>query len=131
MPYDWVDHTAELELHITAPTEEAVFADALTALADLVRDGRGRRGESFDVSLSAADRATLLAAWLDELVFRAESEGLVPDAVEALEVGGGRLEARVRAHRGEPRHVVQGVGYDRLAFEEAGDGFRACLVLDV
>ncbi|HEU4975665.1 MAG TPA: archease [Baekduia sp.] len=131
MTYGWVDHTAELELHINAPTEEAVFEDALRALAELVHDGARRERATFEVELSARDRAMLLAEWLDELVFRAETEGLVPEAVERLRLDDGRLTATVRAHHGEPRHLVKGVTYHRLDFERAGDECHACVVLDV
>jgi protein archease len=131
MPYRWVDHTAELELHIDAASEDAVFEDALRALADLVRDGIGPDRVSYDVAVSAPDRATLLAGWLDELVFRAETDGLVPEAVERLQLGDGELAATVRGHHGEPRHLVKGVAYHRLAFDREGDRVRACVVLDV
>jgi SHS2 domain-containing protein len=131
MTYRWVDHTAELELHLDAGAEDAVFADALQAFAELVHDGRRPEPVSYEVMLRAPDRATLLAGWLDELVFRAEVDGLVPDAVERLELEGDELAATVRAHHGEPRHLVKGVTYHRLAFDREGDCFRACVVLDV
>ena len=67
MGYRWVDHTAELELRVDAATEASVFRDALAALAELLCDGAGREPVVFDVAISAADRATLLARWLDEL----------------------------------------------------------------
>jgi SHS2 domain-containing protein len=143
MTYRWVDHTAELELHIAAPDEAAVFAEALRAFRDLVGDGRrdgrpderpdGRRGEplSFDVELDSSDRATLLVRWLDELVYRAETEDLVPDAVERLELSDDGLAATVRGYRAEPRHVVKGVTYHALQFARGADGYRATVVLDV
>lgn len=132
MSHRWVDHTAELELRVDAPTEVAVFEDALTALAELVRGGRrGHTEVTYDVDLQAGDRATLLANWLDELVFRAETEDLVPDGVEHLELDGDALHAQVRARRGQPRHLVKGVTYHRLSFDDADGGFRATVVLDV
>ena len=131
MAYRWVDHTAELELHVEAVTDEGVFEDALRALAELVGEGQRRDHVEYDVSLVAADRATLLAGWLDELVFRAEVEGLVPEAVERLELGDDRLAATIRGHRGEPRHLVKGVTYHRLAFDRDDDRVHACVVLDV
>lgn len=131
MSHRWVDHTAELELRLDSPTETAVFEDALTALSELLRDGSGRGGTSFEVEIQAGDRATLLANWLDELVYRAETEDLVPDRVEHLSLEGDALHAQVRARRGQPRHLVKGVTYHRLSFDDADDGYRATVVLDV
>jgi SHS2 domain-containing protein len=55
----------------------------------------------------------------------------VPDAIERLGLAGDELTATVAAHRGEPRHVVKGVTYQRLDFERSGGASRACVVLDV
>lgn len=132
MGYRWVDHTAELELRVEADSEAGVFQDALSALAELLRDGAGRECVVFDMAIGAGDRATLLAGWLDELVFRAETEDLVPDRVVRLMLDVDGLQATVRAHRGQPRHLVKGVTYHRLSFDEVdGGGYRATVVLDV
>lgn len=131
MTYAWVDHTAELELRINAPTEAGVFEDALRAFGELAGGERATEQVAFDVELDAPDRAALLVRWLDELVFRAETQDLVPDEVERLELGQGRLAATVRATRGAPRHLVKGVTYSGLAFEPEGSGYRATVVLDV
>jgi len=131
MGYRWVDHTAELELHLESATAAGVFEDALRAFAELL--GQGARDEPavFDVELSAPDRAALLAGWLDELVFRAETADLVPDEVAELHLDERALRARVRAHRGRPRHIVKGVTYHRLRFDRVDGGYEATLVLDV
>jgi SHS2 domain-containing protein len=131
MSYTWIEHTAEVELHIEAASEDAVFAEALVALSELIDDGPADATVSREVALAARDRAALLAAWLDELVYLVETEDLVPDRVERLELDGNTLAATVRGHRGRPRHLVKGATYHELAFESAGEGFRATVVLDV
>jgi SHS2 domain-containing protein len=129
--YRWVDHTAEVELHIEAESREAVFADALTAFADLVsRDGEGERREH-DVEVGARDDAGLLAAWLEELVFLAETEEFVPERVERLELIEARLRGRVAGRRGTPAHLVKAVTYHGLEFVQHGGLWRAKVVLDV
>ena len=132
--YRWVEHTAELELEIRGRTEQAVFVAALRAFAELVGDGHaGARapGVSRDVALAGDERAVLLAQWLDELAFLAETEDLVPDAIERFELGAPGLSATVRCHRGRPRTVVKGVTYHRLSFTGDRDGYRATVILDV
>jgi SHS2 domain-containing protein len=131
MAYRWVDHTAELELHIAAADETAVFEEALRAFHELIADEGSEERVSFDVELSSPDRATLLVRWLDELVFKAETEDLVPEDVERLALSADRLTATVRGARGEPRHLVKGVTYNGLAFDRGRDGYHAKVVLDV
>lgn len=134
MTYRWIEHTAELELAIEAPSVEAVFTDALLALAELLTyDAPLDRGDlvSVDVVLPGTALALLLADWLDELVFAAETDSLIPVAVDRIEVGEEGLRARVRAVRAAPRPLVKGVTHHRLALEPADAGFKATLVLDV
>lgn len=130
MSYRWVEHTAELELVIDAPTEEAVFADALEALAELLGDEDGAT-VSIELAVAGRDRALLLADWLDELVFRAETENLVPRAVAQIELQQTGITARIRAVRAAARPLVKGITHHRLAFEAVDSGFQATVVLDV
>ena len=130
--YRWVEHTAELGLEIRADSEAAVFHEALAALRELVADEPpGGEPVSRNVHVEAADRAALLAEWLSELVFLAETERLVPLAAESLELGERQLYAVVRGARGEPRPLVKAVTYHGLRLEREGAGWRASLVLDV
>ena len=128
--YRWVEHSGEVEVAIEAATEREVFADALAALSDLLGiegDGRERRA----VAASATDRPALLAAWLEELVFLAETEGFEPVGVEDLQLGDDSVQASVRGRRGDPRPLIKAVTYHRLAFVPTGSGYRASVVLDV
>ena len=131
MTYRWVEHTAELEMEIEAPTEEGVFVDALHALAELLDHGRRADRVSREVSVNASERALLLAEWLDELVYLAETEGLVPEHVQRIVLSDEGVAATVQCRRRDPRHVVKGATYHRLAFPRAEGGFRATVVLDV
>ena len=135
--YRWVEHTAELELEIRGADERAVFSEALRAFAELVGDGhpRGSAGRaaavSREVALDGDERAVQLAQWLDELEYLAETEDLVPEAIERFELAGPGLRVTVRCHRGRPRNVVKGVTYHRLSFTGDRDGYRATVILDV
>jgi SHS2 domain-containing protein len=130
--YRWVDHTAELELAIDASSEEEVFGDALAALAELLSEEEpAGEAVSVELSLSGEDGALLLADWLDELVFVAETQNLVPAAVQRIELNRRGLSATVSTFRAVPSPLVKGITHHRLAFESSGSGFRATVVLDV
>jgi SHS2 domain-containing protein len=130
--YRWVEHTSELELHIEAPTEAAVFADALAAFAELVTDDGSPDSERRQIEVRAEKRDMLLVEWLSELLYLAEVEGFVPERLTDLRLDDGGLHATVRGHCGEPRHLVKAVTLHRLALERAANGgWRAQVVLDV
>lgn len=131
MAYRWVEHTSELELEIEAASESAIFLEALNAFAELVAEEPSADSEQRDVEVRGDDRETLLVAWLDELVFLAESQGFVPERTTELEVGAGLVRATLRGHVGEPRDFVKAVTLHRLLFAANGDGWQARVVLDV
>jgi SHS2 domain-containing protein len=131
--YRWGEHVGELELAIEAGSEHEVFADATRAFGELLTedDEPPAAPQSHGVSARAHDRAALLAEYLEELIFLAETEGFVPRELERLELAGDALQARVGGDRGEPPHLVKAVTRHRLAFEPAERGWRANVLLDV
>lgn len=129
--FRWVEHTAELELEIEAPSPEAVFDEALAAFAELVGNGRGPK-MTRELEVEAEEPALLLADWLSELVYLADAEQFVPERIAALELGDDRLRATVEGHLGEPRPLVKAVTLHRLDFgRDDTVGWRARVVLDV
>ena len=131
MAYRWVEHTAELELEIDARDREGVFADALRAMAELLADEGYGDYVSREVSVEGGEPGALLVGWLDELVYLAETEDLIPDELEGIELSDGRLTASVRCHVGRPRHLVKAATYHRLVFKQSDGRLRATVVLDV
>ena len=100
-------------------------------MAELLDDELRGQPVRSQVIVDASERGVMLLQWLDELVFLAESEALVPETVEDIELSARRLVATVSGHRGRPRTVVKGATYHRLMFDRAGRGFHATVVLDV
>ena len=133
----WVDHTAELELELAAASERGVFEEALAALGGLLAERAGAEDEPdaeparHQVSARAPDRATLLAEWLSELAYLAESEGFVPTRAERLELTDNALEATVVGRRASPPHLVKAVTYHRLGIWEEDETWRARVIFDV
>jgi SHS2 domain-containing protein len=133
MAYGWGEHTGELELWVTAASEAEVFVEALRALAELLGSEEGESGavEARLVAVEGGDHARLLAGWLEELAFLAETEGLVPERAEELRLAPAGVSARIVGHIGSPPHLIKAVTLHRLAFERDVDGWRALVVLDV
>ncbi len=130
--YRWVEHTAELELQIDAPTEEQVFVDAAAALAELA-DGSAPSGRELrEIELAGEERDLLLADWLNELVYLADADGFVPVQVVSLTLDGAGLRATVSGSIGRPRPLVKAVSLHGLEVRAEADGsWHARLVLDV
>ena len=133
MTYRWVDHTAEVELEIEAAGEREVLEDAVRALAELLGVDATEPTTERALTAHAPDRPTLLAAWIEELAFLAESEGFVATRVLDLEIGAGGVRATVAGVLGEPPTLIKAVTYHRLEFapRARGGGYGARVILDV
>ena len=131
LTHEWRDHTAEVELAIEAESREQVFAEALDAFGRLVERERGGEPASFDVALEAADEAGLLVAWLEQLIFLADTESFVPDGAIGLHVGSRELRARLVGRRAELDPLVKAATYHGLSLEHENGVWRARVVLDV
>lgn len=129
--YSWVDHTGELELAVEAGSEREVFAEAASALGELIGEDGGGEPARHVIAVAAGDRAALLVEWMSELVFLAEVEAFVPERVVAIELERESVRAIVAGRRGVPRQLVKAVTYHGLSFVREGDVWRAAVVLDV
>jgi SHS2 domain-containing protein len=127
--FRFVEHTAELEVELEADSPEGVLEEARRAFEELAGTGDGAAVE-VPVTVEASDLPALLAAWLDELVFLADTEGVVAESAE-LALDGPRLTGTVRGRRGEPRPLVKAVTLHRLRFRDEDGVWRARVVLDV
>ena len=132
MSHRWIEHTGELEVELEASSERGIFEAAFEAMRELMAgDDDATQRLEVPVRIAGRDRAALVADWLGELAFLGETRGLVPDRLSGLELEENGLRAAVQGRAGTPPHLVKGATYHRLRFEQAGDGWRARVVLDV
>jgi SHS2 domain-containing protein len=131
VPFRWIEHTGDLELELEATSERGIFETAFHAMCELIASNELREQLEVPVALTGSDRAALLADWLGELAFLAETRGLVPERLGSLELTDDELRAVLKGRIGNPPHLVKGVTYHRLRFEGTEDAWQAEVVLDV
>ena len=137
--YELLDHTADVGLDARGATLADVFAQAAEGMYALSVEPAGvREVEQRTVEVAAEDRERLLVAWLLELLFLTESEGLVFGRFEVEGEGEGETRLRGRAW-GEPldpdRHelgvAVKAVTYHLLEVAAVDGGYRARVIFDI
>jgi SHS2 domain-containing protein len=133
------DHTADVGLRIRGDDPADLFRTAAEGLFDYVVANRGdvRVDRTEVVALRAGSTADLLLAWLNELIFRCETEHVLFTRFEvAISDEGDSLEATIG---GEPidrdRHVldheVKAVTHHGASLERDGEGWMAEVILDI
>lgn len=136
----FLDHGADAALEVTASSLPELFREAMWGLTDtMTRLDRVARKVAVRVEIEAPDAECLLVDWLNELIYRFESEGLVFSEAQ-LEIGstaaGWRLAARVEGEpfdsvRHELKTLVKSATFHQLRLAGDANGWSARVVLDL
>ena len=130
-------HTADIGLEAHAPSCAALFVAAAKGFKALVYGtSPARAALRREVRLEAGDRAELLVAWLNEILFLGEADRLVPAAFEIVELTGQTLVAVIAGEPFDPAlHAIErsakAVTYHRLVVEERAEGWYARVYIDL
>lgn len=131
------DHTADKGIIVQAGSLPELFEGAAVGMFAGMYALEGVVATlSRDLSMSAADRESLLVAWLQELIFWFEVEDEVYTEVAVHEVAETSLTATVRGRKLGPEIVqigaaVKAVTYHGLSLRPVSDGWEAVLLFDV
>lgn len=141
MAYDFLDHTADVAVELTAESREDLFVEALSAFTDTVTEvGQVHADRERELEVDADSLEELMVEWLGELVYRFDVDGMLFSEVSELEIDedgdGFFLTASVH---GEPydeeRHPlkveVKGVTYHELEVERTDGTWRGRVIFDV
>lgn len=133
------DHTADVGLRVRGADLNDLFRTAAEGVFDYIVINRAEvRAEKHEsVSLDADSTEELLAAWLNELIFRCETKHRLFSRFDVRVADDGRgLQAEIAS---EPidrdRHIldheVKAVTHHGLTLQRAGSGWLAELILDI
>jgi SHS2 domain-containing protein len=133
-----LDHTADVGLEVRAPSLPVLFERAAAgmrvaiegaSLAPRAADSGVKRA----IELEADDVASLLVAWLREVLFVHQVEGLAVHGVrfERLDRTGLTGMLALEPARARPVREIKGVTYHGLETTAGPDGWRARVIFDV
>ena len=138
--FSFFPHTGDVGVNVHARSLELLFADAASALTDTITDHRlvvASRSTSIELSATAVD--LLLVDWLNDLIYRFETAGLLVARVNVAvmeHAGEWTVRGSARGERLDPtRHpigtLVKAATYHALEVVRSGDEWHATFVLDV
>ncbi len=130
----FLEHTGELALEVRAESLGALLAEAGRALGALALHGRLRQADGpwREVTVTSADRAALLADWLNELIYQAEARSEVPIEFEIQQVEDAQVRARFRGVAvDQPPALVKAATLHGVSVEPREGGLEGHVILDV
>jgi SHS2 domain-containing protein len=132
--HEVVDHASEVQLRLRAGSFEELLAEAGRALATIQLGGTPgpAAGPWRQIDVSSSDHASLLADWLNELVFLAETEQWVATEFGIEPADGLSVRARVRGVEMERvPGLVKAATLHGLRLQDVRGGIEGEVILDV
>jgi SHS2 domain-containing protein len=134
--FEILDHTADVGIIAYGADLKQAFANAARALFSLITElDDVEEVLHQDIKLNASDVESLLVAWLNELVYRFDTEGILFKRFDITQLEDTHLEARVYGEKADrSRHNlktgVKGATYHMLKIDKA-DGYRVQVIFDI
>jgi SHS2 domain-containing protein len=136
--YEVFEHTADVGLHITAPSLERLLVEAARGLFSLIVGNPDDIGaaQRVEIGIPAAAPPYLLFDWLNELLYIFDTRRLVfADFDVRLEddgsLAGVARGERVDESRHRLEHEVKAITYHGLDAHQTTDGWEAKVIVDI
>ena len=137
MPFEELEHTADVKMRITAPDFLSLLAESGDAMASVLYGDFAKEPETLTVEIEAEgeDSSELVVNFLSELLFLTEVEYLVPLSY-SIEQEGNRVFGTVSGIEFDrTKHAggicVKGISYSGLSLEETAEGFELTIIFDI
>jgi SHS2 domain-containing protein len=136
-PFELIEHTADVGVLARGSTLPEAFAHAAEGMSSVMVNLNGvREEEERSLAVEAHDWPSLLVAWLSELVYFCDVDGLVFRRFEIREMQPYSLRAtaygeKIDRQRHELGAGVKAVTRHMLEVDEDEDGYRVRVLLDI
>ena len=135
MPYEILEHTADLRFRVTGGTLAEAFAEAARAVAGTMAPNCTPGNVVRRIELAADDTEELLADFLSDLLYLADAGSLAFCSFE-VEIRGTRLSAVCRGEEFDrKKHAggeeIKGISYSGLSIKEEGGRYVLEFIVDV
>lgn len=135
--YELLDHTADIGIIAFGKDLPEAFGNAAYAMFDTLTDADSiKELDRFDIHISASDIGELLVRWLDELLFRYETERVLLkrfdiEIIEDKSLNAAVFGEKVDHARHEIKVEIKNVTYHQLEVEKTPDGYKVQVIFDV
>jgi len=134
--FEIIDHTADVGIIAYGGDIKQAFVNAARALFSLITELDNVEDVLYrDIEVTAPDEASLLVAWLNELIYLFDAENLIFNRFDIIKLNSTRLKARSYGERVDSskhrlKTGVKAATYHMLKVD-ADDGFRVQVLFDI
>ena len=137
MPFEELEHTADVKMRITAPDFLSLLAESGDAMASVLYGDFAKEPETLTVEIEAEgeDSSELVVNFLSELLFLTEVEYLVPLSYSIAQEGNRVFGTVSGIEFDRTKHAggicVKGISYSGLSLEETAEGCELTIIFDI
>ncbi|MHB9108440.1 MAG: archease [Armatimonadota bacterium] len=132
IPYERIEHTADLAIRVTGEDLPALFANAAAALFDLMAEPPAAVDRQHEVVVESIDLEGLLVDWLNKLIFMHEVNDETYTRFEITALSPEELRATVRGGATTRKlKTVKAATFHELTVAETEIGAQAQIIFDV
>lgn len=135
MPYEVLEHTADLRFRVKGQSLPEVFAEAARAVCETMAPNCTPGGIERRIEIESGDTETLLADFLSEILYLSDAQSLAFCSF-SVEIRGNRLTAilggeefRREKHGGGDE--IKGISYSGLSLYREGERYVLEFIADV
>ena len=134
--FEILDHTADVGIIAYGADISQAFANAARGLFSLITELDDVEEALYrDIELTATDKESLLVGWLNELVYRFDTEGIIFKRFDISQLDNTRLKARGYGEKADSsRHTlkreVKAATYHMLEVDK-NNGCRVQVLFDI
>jgi SHS2 domain-containing protein len=137
MPYQTIDHAADIGIAVQADNAGDLFKEAARALSELIFGKRTFAAtETVTLTIKGSDWPDLMVNWLRELLFLVNGKQLFFGSVTIRKISEFTLSAAVAVNNTSwaPHDMfneIKAVTYHQIQAEKQAAGWRARIIFDV
>jgi len=137
MPFEELEHTADVKMRISAPDFLSLLAESGDAMSSVLFGDFAKEPETLtlDIEAEGADTAELVVNFLSELLFLTEVEYLVPLSYSLTKTENGISGTVSGIEFDRAKHAggicVKGISYSGLSVSETEAGFELTIIFDI
>ncbi len=137
MPYQTIDHTADIGIAVQADNVETLFKEAARALSELIFGNRACAAtETITLTVKGDDWPDLMVNWLRELLYLWNGENRIPGPVDIQKIAEFTVAATVPVDNTpcDPHDIfneIKAVTYHSIEVEQTATGWQARIIFDI
>ena len=137
MGYELLDHTGDLGIRVWAADVRGIFQEAARALFDIITDlEKVEVHVDVEIAVEGLGQEELLVAWLSELLYLYEVEGLllcdftITD-IDEVSIQGVAMGEEFQETRHDIKTSIKAVTYHQVEIQQQDGGWQAQVIFDI